>query len=232
MAIKGIKGQPFINLTNVIDLTEFDEIQPEFFKGFALAKNLAQIGNLDIDHNWLDISGNYKPLIIAYEEFKSLPNNHELKIATKDLTKDELATFLKFAFGGYDLYTTYHKHLFEDYFPSFNKWIKKINVFETITDAFIMTMEAGGISFEHRHPPVNPNDTSILSEFIHIRPNLLKPFYVRNPKTLEKNYINSRIAYWNDQDPHGGEPIMQPAYSIRIDGKFTDDFRNKILHGV
>ena len=73
MAIKGIQGQPFINLTNFIDLTEFDKMQSEFFKGFALAKNLAQIGNLDIDHNWLDINDNYKPLIIAYEEFKTLP---------------------------------------------------------------------------------------------------------------------------------------------------------------
>jgi hypothetical protein len=52
--------------------------------------------------------------------------------------------------------------------------------------------------------------------------------YVRDSLTLEKYYVNSRVAYWNDQDRHGGDPSNTPTYAIRIDGKFTEKFKEKI----
>ena len=52
--------------------------------------------------------------------------------------------------------------------------------------------------------------------------------YEWDPETKNKTYINSRAAWWNDQDWHGGERIMEQSYSLRIDGKFTNDFRKKL----
>jgi hypothetical protein len=131
--------------------------------------------------------------------------------------------------GGYDLYITYQKNLFEDYFPGLLNWINNLEIFQTITDAYIMTVDSGGIPFEHHHPPVDDNDISKLSEFVHIRPNLDRPFYVRDSLTRKKHYIDTRVAYWNDQDSHGGDIIFKPSYSLRIDGVFTDSFKEKIL---
>lgn len=228
MAIKGINGKVFVDLTNLIDLSVFDKLQPEIIKGFALAREVAQIGNLNVDPEWLYLDGTFTPLILAHEKYKKLNDNDPLKIAGQNLTIDQLATYLKFAMGGYDLYVTYHRHLLDNYFPSLNSWIKNLNVFERIDDTFIMTMEAGGVTFEHHHPPVDSNDASKPSEFIHIRPNLLRPIYIRDSETLEKHYVNARVAYWNDQDRHGGDPVFTPAYAIRVDGVFTKEFRDKI----
>jgi hypothetical protein len=66
------------------------------------------------------------------------------------------------------------------------------------------------------------------NEFIHIRPNTTKAFYLWDPTTKNKTYLNTRAAWWNDQDWHGGERIMEQSYGLRIDGKFTDEFRKKL----
>lgn len=230
--MKLVNNKPFIDLSEYIDLKSFDQIQPKIWRGLAKAKNLAQIGNLDISPNSLDLDGSefeYLPLCSALEEFNLLNNDNPIKLYSQDLSKDELATYLKFGLGGYDLYITYQKFLFEDYFPELLMWIKNLNIFDRIDDYYIMTMEAGGISFDHRHPPIDENNHELISEFVHIRPNLDRPFYVRDTETLEKHYINTRAAYWNDQGRHGGDPVMKTTYSLRIDGKFTEEFRNKIL---
>lgn len=233
MGLKSINGKSYIDLSNYVDLSKFDEMQPNIFRGFALAKEFAQVGNLDILPEWLNLDStekSYKPLIIAYEEYKQLPNDDPLIVNSSGLTIDQLATYLKFAFGGYDLYITYHIHLIEKYFSEFNQWMKNLDIFESIDNAFIMTMESGGIAFDHQHPPMYNDDTDKPSEFIYIRPNLDRPFYVRDNETLEKFYIDSRVAYWNDQDRHGGDAVLKPTYSVRIEGKFTQEFKN-IIYG-
>jgi hypothetical protein len=230
MGIKGINNKPFIDLTTYIDLSVFDKIQPEILRGFVLARDIAQVGNLNIDPNWLHLDGTYTPLILAYEKFKKLDDYDPFKKAGQNLTTDQLATYLKFAFGGYDLYVTYHKHLLKEYFKSLDDWINQLNIFDEIDDTFIMTIDGGGITFEHHHPPVDINDIDKPSEFIHIRPNLIRPMYVRDSDTMEKYYVNARVAYWNDQDRHGGDPTYTPTYAIRIDGKFTKKFKEKIYN--
>ena len=58
--------------------------------------------------------------------------------------------------------------------------------------------------------------------------NTKKPFYVWDPDTKNKVYLNARAAWWNDQDWHGGDAIKEQSYAIRIDGKFTEEFRKLI----
>ena len=233
--MKLINGLPFIDLSNFIDLKKFDQLQPEIWRGLARSKHLAQIGNLDIDPLSLDLDGSelsYIPLCAALQDFNALEEDNIIKITARDLTKDELATYLKYAVGGYDLYITYSKSLFEEFFSGLDEWIQHLinsSIFERIDDYYIMTMEAGGVSFDHRHPPIDQTNLELLTEFIHIRPNLDRPFYIRNSKTLEKYYINTRVAYWNDQGRHGGDSVMKNTYAMRIDGQFTEEFRNKIL---
>jgi len=230
--MKRINNKPFLDLSEYIDLKSFDQLQPKIWKGLAKSKNLAQIGNLDINPGSLDLDGNncsYLPLCSALEKFNKIDNDDSIKLHSQDLTKDELATYLKFGLGGYDLYITYQKFLFDEYFPELLQWIRNLNIFKEIFDYYIMTMEAGGISFDHRHPPIDENNLELISEFIHIRPNLDRPFYIRDTQTLEKYYINTRAAYWNDQGRHGGDPVMKTTYSLRIDGAFTEEFKKKIL---
>ena len=211
------------DLSKYVNLNSFDSIQPEIYRGLAKAKSLAKVGNLDISPNCLTKTNKFKPLCLALEEYNSLDANDPLKVYGKDLSDNKLATYLKYALDGYDLYTTYHRKFFEEYFPSLNAWINSIDVFEEIHDAYIMSMTAGGISFEHRHPK-----NEKLAEFIYVRPKVYRPFYIIDPNTNTKAYLNTRVAYWNDQLVHGGDPIMQNTYSLRIDGVFNKEIKKKI----
>jgi hypothetical protein len=201
---------------------------------------------------------NWKPIYQAMQEFKLLPDSNPIKIeGLKLIPKDFknyqerniFTRYLKMALGAYDPYIYYFlweegswddrtapRKLTEEaaYFPNVVKWVETLieeEIFDHIGRVIFFHCEADGIPFEHRDLDAK-NGMNQLSphrnEFIHIRPNTKKAFYIWDPETKNKTYLNTRVAWWNDQDWHGGERIMEQSYSLRIDGKFTEKFR-KIL---
>jgi len=66
-------------------------------------------------------------------------------------------------------------------------------------------------------------------EFIWFRTNLRKPFYMLNENTGEKQYVESHSAWFDSVNQfHGGDATGELAISIRVDGKFSDDFKVQI----
>lgn len=249
--IKGINGHSYLDLTSFINLKEFDNLQTEIARGFALSRPLAKDGTLIVPHekfNQQGHPGDWKPLFKAYEEFLELDDSDPIKITGKEILSKQgnnsFVTYLKHILGAYDLYTYYvlwdfkkgwrdNKNLREftplaEYFPNVIKWIDSLDIFSHIGRAGFFVVEAGGISFEHRDPAVDPEFPDVLAEFIHIRPNLDRPFYVRDDETFEKTYINTRVGYWNNQDWHGGEQILKASYGLRLTGLFSELFKKKI----
>lgn len=201
---------------------------------------------------------NWKPIYKATEEFMALDNNNPIKIEGMKLWPKDFKNFqernvftryLKMALGAYDPYIYYflweegdwndrpgERDLTEEaaHFPGVVDWVIKLkenNVYESIGRVIFFHCEADGIPFEHRDLDAK-NGMNIAyphrNEFIHIRPNTKKAFYLWDPETKNKTYLNTRAAWWNDQDWHGGERIMEQSYALRIDGKFTEEFRKKL----
>jgi hypothetical protein len=238
--IVGVNNSPYIDLQNHIDLKSYDQLIPEICRGFATAQHLTINGSQIINEGSIN-PGKFKPLYEAYKELLSLPDSNPLKQAAQGLNYNQLTTYLKYAFGGYDLYTRHV--LFENcteeiilgevanYFPNVIQWIKDLKgpVFQTIEGATFFLLEAGGVPFEHHDPATNEEDRKHVPEFIHIKTDLDRPFYLKDYTTGEKSYINTRVAWWNERDWHGGEPIARPTYTFRIDGVFTAEFREKIF---
>ncbi len=165
--------------------------------------------------------------------------------------RNKFTRYLKMAMGAYDPYIYYFlweegswddrtaaRKLTEEaeYFPNVVKWVEQLQgtLFEHIGRVIFFHCDHGGIPFEHRdlggHNGVWEKDkySDHRNEFIHIRPNTKKAFYIWDPETKDKTYLNTRAAWWNDQDWHGGESIMEQSYSLRIDGKFTEEFRKQL----
>lgn len=66
-------------------------------------------------------------------------------------------------------------------------------------------------------------------EFVWFRTNLDKPFYMLNPATGEKRYVQSHCAWFDTVNQfHGGDGRDGLTFSIRVDGEFDDDFRGRI----
>jgi hypothetical protein len=199
----------------------------------------------------------WKPIYKAMEEFMALPDNDPIKqigmqLMPKDFKnfkeRNKFTRYLKMAMGAYDPYIYYY--LWEEgswddrtaprkltpeaeHFPNVVKWVESLigTVFEDVGRVIFFHCEADGIPFEHRDLDAK-NGVNVVkphrNEFIHIRPNTKKAFYLWDPETKDKTYLNTRAAWWNDTDWHGGERIMEQSYSLRIDGKFTEDFRKML----
>lgn len=166
--------------------------------------------------------------------------------------RNKFTRYIKMSMGAYDPYIYYF--LWEDgswddrsaprklteeakFFPNVVRWVEDTitsRIFENIGRVIFFHCEHDGIPFEHRdldakNGILDKNTyTPHRNEFIHIRPNTKKPFYIWDPESKNKFFINTRAAWWNDQDWHGGDRIMEQSYGLRIDGKFTEEFRNKL----
>lgn len=72
-------------------------------------------------------------------------------------------------------------------------------------------------------------DPDICHEFIWFRTNLNKPFYMLNPETNRKRYVESYSAWFDAVNQfHGSDAREGLSFSIRVDGRFTDEFRKRI----
>jgi len=201
---------------------------------------------------------NWKPIYRAIEEFLALPDNDPIKKGGIDLYRDfedfrvrnRFTRYIKMAMGAYDPYIYYF--LWEqgswddrtsarnltpeaEFFPGVVKWVEEMitdNIFDHIGRVIFFHREADGIQFEHRDldgtKGIQDGYTPHRNEFIHIRPNLKSPFYLWDPEQKNKVYINTRAAWWNDQDWHGGNSIMEQSYGLRIDGQFSEQFRTQL----
>jgi hypothetical protein len=70
---------------------------------------------------------------------------------------------------------------------------------------------------------------NLCHEFFWLRTNLEKPFYMLNPKTGEKSYVRGHSAWFDTVNQyHGADGTGELSWSIRVDGRFNDGFRQLI----
>jgi len=124
-----------------------------------------------------------------------------------------------------------------NFFPGVVKWVENLqhsNIIDRIGRVIFFHCDHNGKAFEHRdldakNGILEKNGyTAHNNEFIHIRYRTKRGFYIWDPDTENKFYINANAAFWNDEDWHGGEESKEVEYGLRIDCKFTESFRAKI----
>ena len=201
---------------------------------------------------------NWTPIYLAMDNFTKLSDDDPIKIEGmklwpkdfKDYKQRNLFTrYLKMAMGAYDPYIYYflweegnwndrpgERSLTEEakFFPGVVDWVSKLkenNIFEHIGRVIFFHCEHDGLPFEHRDLDAKNGMNKTFphrNEFIHIRPDTRNQFYLWDPETKMKHALNTRAAWWNDQDWHGGNRVMAQTYGLRIDGKFTETFRKTL----
>ena len=71
--------------------------------------------------------------------------------------------------------------------------------------------------------------TDLCHEFIWLRTNLAKPFYMLNPRSGARRYVESYSAWFDTVNQyHGSDAVPGLSFSVRIDGVFTDALRAAI----
>jgi len=235
-----IKGKIFIDLEPYIDLRAYDKLHLEICRGIATARDLALDGLQHVpDGTMHPHAQGYKvyPLFEATTKWESLSEDDPFKIAGKDLTYNQRTDYLKNAYGAYDFYRLFpilgDKGLpgkVSEHFPNLTNWVlnlENLNIFKSFHSSNLISVDAGGIPWEHFDPPEGYETPGFLPEFIHIKTDCDRPFYILDPETNERTFMNTRVAYWNERDWHGGLPIYRPTYTLRINGSFTEEFKEK-----
>lgn len=123
------------------------------------------------------------------------------------------------------------------FFPGVIDWVENLqknNIIDRIGRVIFFLCDHNGKAFEHRDLDAkngvfeNNYYTPHNNEFIHIRYRTKRGFYIWDPDTQNKYYVNCHAAFWNDQDWHGGEESLEQEYGLRIDCKFTSEFKIKL----
>ncbi|HEY0011724.1 MAG TPA: hypothetical protein VGB79_02605 [Allosphingosinicella sp.] len=97
--------------------------------------------------------------------------------------------------------------------------------FEATGRAIVMYDWGGRAVPAHRDHESN----ELCHEFVWLRTNFAKPFYMLNPDTGEKLYVASHSAWFDTVNQyHGADAAGGLSFSIRVDGRFTDEFRRQI----
>jgi hypothetical protein len=94
------------------------------------------------------------------------------------------------------------------------------------TGRILMIFDDSGSSVPaHRDHDVQ----DICHDFIWFRTNLKKPFYVLNQNTGERKYIEGYSAWFDTVNQyHGADSSHGLNFSFRVDGQFSDEFRQQI----
>lgn len=250
--IRGINSQPFINLEPYIDIEGFTNLHYKICKGIVQSEYKKE-GNIVMMGGWnnqYDLT--WKPICFALDEYYALPEDHEIRKIGREIgeldNRDEFVLFLKLALGAYDPYQFIFlkteeggwESRFEEkqwtpdikHFPELREWLEQLvgTVFTHLGRIIIFKAEHDCQMPMHRDL-IYPNETDYFDhrhEFIHLRPNLDKPFYIWDYETDQKILTDKRAIFFNDQDWHAGGKTNKQSYSIRIDGPFTGEFRKKL----
>jgi hypothetical protein len=111
-----------------------------------------------------------------------------------------------------------------DEFPELMDFIATLP-FEATGRMLIIYDDAGTEVPAHR----DHLDAGLCHEFVWFRTNLSKPFYVLNHGTGEKLYVGSYSAWFDAVNQfHGSDPGEGLSFSVRVDGRFTEEFRRRI----
>ena len=97
--------------------------------------------------------------------------------------------------------------------------------FKTTGRMLIIYDELGRAVSAHR----DHDEAEVCHEFIWFRTNLDKPFYMLDPTSDERLDVRSHAAWFDTVNQyHGAYGTGELAWSIRVDGVFTDAFRSLI----
>jgi hypothetical protein len=94
------------------------------------------------------------------------------------------------------------------------------------TGRMLIIYDAAGNPVPAHRDHLNPE---LCHEFVWLRTNKTKPFFMLNQNTGQKLYVTSYSAWFDTVNQfHGTDGTQGLSFSIRVDGIFTDDLNRRI----
>jgi hypothetical protein len=241
--MRGIGDKPFVDCQEHLDIQTLKDINMEICLGIAKSDIKAGVYGPGVQES--ERYGNFMLMKnrLAREEgdqygWNSMTHNQQNVFAKLyfHLYNPSTVVYLREPLKGIDPIMAYRKKAYAESFD----WTNNVNNFPTLKgwlDNLIGTVfkEYGRILFFlHEHDcqlPVHRDGIAQVphkNEFIWINPTGIKKFYIYNEDTQERHDVSSPAIFFNDLDMHGGDTNECMTWSLRIDGVFTDEFKQKL----
>ncbi|MDB2315618.1 hypothetical protein N9V27_01445 [bacterium] len=250
-----INGKPYVNLDNHIDIEGLNKLKIKLCKAFADSWLGLKVGCQVLPAvagaglNWPEENPG-EELSTALKRIagdNTAPGHEQVHEYLATGKPSYALTFVKLvteAQGiGYNMFikqpTTKDyadKHLaknnkegpFYDNFKFFMDWVDEQNIFSEIGRTLIFYNDQDQQCITHRdHNPLNR--VTDPDEFIWINMFMdRKAFFVEDKDSDTRHYIKSQVAWFDTANYHGSDTSPYSAFSIRVDGVFTDEFKKKI----
>lgn len=240
--ILGINNHPYLDLSPYIDIDSLRNMHKEIC--FGLAKSTSNttiygtgLGDLNDRKSFMDLAKKYNASADQFDKeiFDTLDWNQraiffklyeDMYNASRVVTLRDMPPekrFENYFFKGKEKFTEPTKNA--DHFPKLLDWIYNLPIFSEIGRIIFFLNEHDCSLQVHMDSPKRFRHRE---EFIWLNPTGKKRFWILDPDTREKTYIEAPAAFFNSLDWHGGDAIPTYEYSLRIDGKFTDSFREQL----
>ncbi len=229
--MKGINNKPFIDCDAHLDIAGLQSLHEEICVGIAQSKILPAV--LPSAKNHLDRYIDPKEKNEIFKKFISLPREAGplyLKLRTgwycgssvvyiRDMIDNSWNAFEN---KMYSSKTKWHENA--EYFPGLKQWLETLP-FKEIGRVLFWLTENDCDMYPHRD---NFEYKEHSNEFIWFNPTGEKRFYIYDEEHALKVPVTSKSAFFNDLDVHGVDRANKIQYTLRVDGVFTDEFRQQL----
>lgn len=223
-------GKWVINLDNVLDVEQLKSLDYEICMGIALSEHhlptpgVAPIGleyppgKLEKKYKdtevWDVLSDYQRRMFIRVYERACLPVRAVYVKKQNDYSTKHLSNECEW-------------HENAKFFPGLIKFIQQLP-FKEFGRIEILVSDANNEVPTHRDVMNLEDFDKSTTDFLWLSPRGNdKKFYVSDDNN-NKHYT-SHISWFNETDKHGSDSVPYSTYSIRVDGIFTDEFKEKCL---
>lgn len=207
----------FLDLTKFIEEKDIKKID-EYMNTIDVKKIFTETFGYKNDENFIKKDlGKGCPLTKINKdmvEYIYRHNNHNYKYS--DITSYGYSSQTKFPF-------IWEKTEYWYKLSKLSNFIESLPFFEYLTRVVIIYTPPNTSGIEH----VDQSDKDRVDEFIWIRTNDNKKFYIKDLNGV-KHYVNTNIIWFDTRFRHNSSETDKPSFSIRIDGKFKSYFRKYI----
>jgi hypothetical protein len=250
MIYSNILGKPIFELDNYLDLTNIEFLEKKTAIQIAKHKDKLSVGfsgpsdprwltwfdestYLEVKNSWVNVVNDI-PNDLS-DEWKNLTHDQQLYFTllttkSKSLNYSLTLRTINQNLGG-NAGKFHLKHLTSETSDTAIKkdfnflfdWINNQNVFSEIGRCQIFINPEGNYTPIHR----DYGDKSRKDQFLWIRLNKRKNFFIYDSENNEKHYVQGYVSTFDNHQWHGSEPSEFVGFSIRIDGVFSKSFLNK-----
>jgi hypothetical protein len=236
---------PFLNFDHLLDIDGLLAIKPYVSAFIAKNHHLLKPTKFRSDMNCPK-----KPGVNDYQDkFKANPSiiaDPKLRETVTDLLNcDQFGNYIVFeqdvAAGTFSMiprycldYSTKH-HATEcvampedQQFAFFYEWLDRQDIFSDYGRVTLFINYPGTSGTLHHDYPDASKPNQDVFVLINFRPDN-KKFYLVDNKTNEKIYSSGYCNWFNTSNIHGADPAEQASYTLRIDGLFSDAFKQRAL---